>query len=168
MSWGYRLAVDGKNLDVTRFHEHLTAARHAAAGRHDEAAISALDEAIALWREPVFGNVASKTLHDEVVPQLTDRYLEAVELRAELCLRSGRHGTLAGELSAVARAHPLRERLTGQLMIALASTGRQADALTTYNSLRRTLREELGIDPSALLQDLYMRILRADVSPGRC
>lgn len=73
---------------------------------------------------------------------------------------------LGDELSPVARAHPLRERLTGQLMIALASTGRQADALMAYDTLRRTLRDELGIDPSALLQDLYMRILRAEVSPG--
>jgi DNA-binding SARP family transcriptional activator len=164
VSWGYRLAVDGKNLDVARFNEHLTTAMQAAAAHRDESAISTLDAALALWRQPVFGNVASRALHDEVVPRLTERYLQAVELRAELCLRSGQHRMLAEELSEVARAHPLRERLTGQLMIALALTERQADALIAYDTLRRTLRDELGIDPSALLQDLHMRILRAELS----
>ena len=163
VGWGYQLRVDAEDLDVARFDQHLIAARQAAASCSDETAISALDAAIALWREPILGNVVSRPLRDEVVPRLTERYLEAVELRAELCLRSGRHRTLAEELAETARAHPLRERLAGLLMIALASAGRQVDALIAYDTLRRRLREELGIDPTARLQDLHVRILRGEV-----
>jgi DNA-binding SARP family transcriptional activator len=162
VGWGYQLRVDAEDLDIARFDQQLIAARQAAA-RHEEAAITALDAALALWREPILGNVVSRSLHDEVVPRLTDRYLEAVELRAELCLRSGRHRMLAEELAGIAHAHPLRERLAGQLMIALAGAGRQVDALITYDTLRRTLREELGIDPTPRLQELHVRILRAEV-----
>lgn len=163
VGWGYQLRVDAEDLDIARFDQQLIAARKAAATRRDQAAISALDAALALWREPLLGNVESRSLRDQVVPRLTDRYLEAVELRAEVCLRSGRHRMLAEELAEIAHAHPLRERLAGQLMIALACAGRQANALIAYDTLRRTLREELGIDPTPRLQELHVRILRGEV-----
>jgi DNA-binding SARP family transcriptional activator len=162
LGWGYRLRVDDENLDVSRFCECLAGARKAASAHLDERAIAALDAAIALWRQPLLGNVSSQSLHHEFVPQMTERYLDAVELRAELCLRSGRHVALADELLEVARAHPLRERLAGLRMVALARAGRRADALIAYDSLRRSLREELGIDPSPSLQDLQAHIRRAE------
>jgi DNA-binding SARP family transcriptional activator len=167
VGWGYRLEVKPELLDVARFHQHLTAARAAASAHQDDSAISALDAAIALWREPILGNVGSVSLHHQVVPQLTDHYLQAVELRAELWLRSGRLGELAAELAEVVSAHPLREQLTGQLMIALASAGRQADALIAYDRLRRLLRQELGVDPTARLQQLHVQILRGTTSCWR-
>jgi DNA-binding SARP family transcriptional activator len=159
---GYRLSVDHECLDILRFDRQLAAARHAIGRGRDDSALTALDEAIGLWREPLLGNVDSPPLHREVVPRLTERYLEAVETRAELYLRRGVPGALLEELAVVARAYPLREHLAGQLMIALARAGRRADALVAYNSLRCALREELDIDPTAALRDLHVKILRAD------
>jgi DNA-binding SARP family transcriptional activator len=163
--WGYRLDADAGDVDLLRFDGHLAAARQATALGLDEAAVAALDDAIHLWREPLLGNVDSPSLHREVVPRLTERYLEAVESWAELRLRLGIPGALE-ELAAVARAYPLREHLTGQLMIALVRDGRRADALVAYNSLRRALREELGINPAAALVNLNVKILRADPEVG--
>lgn len=159
---GYRLRVDTDDLDLLRFDRHLGAAWQAIDRGRDETALTALDDAIHLWREPLLGNVDSPLLHREVVPRLTDRYLEAVETRAELCLRLGVTRALVEELAVVARAYPLRERIAAQLMIALARSGRRADALVAYNSLRCALRDELGVDPTAALKDLHVKILRAD------
>lgn len=159
---GYRLSADPEGLDILRFDLQLAAARYAIGRGRDDSALTALDEAIGLWREPLLGNVDSPSLHREVVPRLTERYLEAVETRAELYLRRGVPGALLEELAVVARAYPLREHLAGQLMIALARAGRRADALVAYNSLRCALREELDIDPTAALRDLHVKILRAD------
>lgn len=159
---GYRLNVDPEGLDVLRFDRQLAAARQAIERGRDDSALTALDEAIGLWREPLLGNVDSPSLHREVVPRLTERYLEAMETRAELYLRRGVPGALLEGLAVVVRAYPLREHLAGQLMIALARAGRRADALLAYNSLRSALREELDIDPTAALRDLHVKILRAD------
>jgi DNA-binding SARP family transcriptional activator len=166
LGWGYRLNVDADSLDLLRFDRCLAAARVAASGGRDEEALTALDDAFRLWQEPLLANVDSQMLRREVVPRLTERYLQAVELRAELCLQRGRHGALVDELWAVACAHPLREHLAGQLMIALVRSGRRTEALATYDALRYALREELGIDPGAELQDLYVNVLRADPDSG--
>ena len=159
---GYRLRVGPDDLDLLRFDRQLTAAWHAIDRGRDEAAMTALGDAIRLWREPLLSNVDSPLLHRQVVPRLIDRYLEAVETRAELCLRLGAPRALVEELAVVARAYPLRERIAAQLMIALARSGRRADALVAYNSLRCALRDELDIDPAAALRDLHVKILRAD------
>ena len=82
-----------------------------------------------------------------------------MELRAEVGLAAGGHGELVGELEALVAAHPLRERLRGQLMLALYRSGRQADALRVYQRTRAVLAEELGIDPSPELQRLHRAIL---------
>jgi DNA-binding SARP family transcriptional activator len=97
-----------------------------------------------------------------VAPRLTDRYLAATEERAELCLQLGRHHTLAAELAPIIAAHPFREHLIGLQMTALARSGRRADALATYHHLRRTLRDQLGVDPATPLQKLHLKILRAN------
>jgi DNA-binding SARP family transcriptional activator len=147
LGWGYRLHVNADDLDLLRFDRHLAAARQATALGRDEAAIAALDDAIGLWREPLLGNVDSASLHREDAPQLTERYLWAVESRAELRLRSGVHRGLVEELAALARAHPLREHITGQLMIALPAAARahglqlpavHASRRAGYRSGRRT------------------------------
>jgi len=169
LGWGYRLNATADNLDLLRFERNLAVARRAGAESRDEDSIAALDDAIRLWREPPLGNVDSPALHRQVLPRLTERYLEAVEHRNDLCLRLGRHDALAAELSAMARSYPLRERITGQLMIALTRSGRRADALVAYQALRTALREELGVDPTSDLQDLDVQILRAapELEPRR-
>jgi DNA-binding SARP family transcriptional activator len=166
-AWGYRLRIDACRLDLLHFDRLLAVADEAVAAGLADQAVTALDEAVGLWRAPLLGNIDSPTLRREVLPRLTERYLGAVEERAELRLRLGRGGALgalAEELSEAVRAHPFRERIVGQLMVALVRSGRQVDALAAYDTLRRALNEELGIDPLPALQDLRVKILRAD--PG--
>lgn len=159
---GYRLCADADELDLLSFDRQLATAWRSIDRGHDQMALIALDGAISLWREPLLCNVDSPTLHREVVPRLTERYLEAVEVRAELCLRVGVPGAMVDELAVVARAYPLREHITGLLMIALTRVGRRAEALFAYDCMRRTLRDQLGIDPAVSLRDLHVKILRAD------
>jgi len=161
---GYRLLVSDAQLDLLRFSQHVAEATRAAESGAAGAAVASLDAAIALWRGTPLSNVDAPALHREAVPRLTETYLRAVEQRAELCLRLGRNSQVAQDLSGLVLRHPFHERLAGQLMIALVRGGRQADALAVYDRLRQTLARELGIDPSAALQNLHTRILRAD--PG--
>lgn len=159
---GYRLRAGADQLDLIRFRELVAIGASAAEDGAPERALVSLDRALRLWRGFPLSNVDSPALHRDILPGLTERYLRAVELRSDLCLRLGRHSTVVQELSAVVPQHPFHERLAGQLMIALVKSGRRADALAAYDRLRRTLAEELGIDPSAALQALQGRILRAD------
>ena len=89
-------------------------------------------------------------------------HLLAVEMRVDADLALGRHAALVAELDALAAEHPLRERLRGQLMLALYRSGRQAEALAAYQTARRVLVDELGIEPSAALQELERAMLRQD------
>lgn len=159
---GYCLRVDAGNLDLLRFDQFRAAAQDAMARGAVADALAALDDAVALWQEPLLSNVESATLRDEVIPRLTDRYLAAVEERAGLYLRSGRPDAVARDLSVVVARHPFRERLVGHLMAALARSGRRAEAIGVYTTLRRLLRDELGIDPGAELQSLLVKILREE------
>jgi DNA-binding SARP family transcriptional activator len=159
---GYCLHAHVGNLDLLRFDQLREAARDAVPRGAAAAAMDALDQAVGLWQEPLLSNVESPTLREEVVPQLTERYLAAVEERASLYIRFGRPDVIVHELSAVVFRHPFRERLVGRLMVALACSGRRADAIGAYTTLRRTLREELGIDPSAEVQRLLVKILREE------
>jgi DNA-binding SARP family transcriptional activator len=167
---GYRICAATDDLDLLKFDHMVKAADEHVADGAEEGALAALEEALGLWRDPLLGNVSSGVLHHDVVPQLTERRLDAQEKRAQLCLRLGRHESLTGELAELTRIFPFRERLTGSLMLALYRSDRQAGALAAYETLRRRLSEELGIDPAAELQDLYLSILRGDpdlrVIPG--
>lgn len=160
---GYRLRVDPERLDLLRF-QRLMASVPA---MEDAAAVVALEEAIGLWREPLLGNVTASVLREELVPLWTERYLDACEEWAERCLRLARHQVVAARLSGLVAAHPLRERMVGQLMLALWRGGRTAEALRTYEALRRRVGEELGVDPSGELRDLHVQILRGGANEGR-
>jgi DNA-binding SARP family transcriptional activator len=159
---GYRIPASADSLDLLKFGQLMTGADEYLAAGAEEAALPFLEEALGLWELPVLGNLGSSTLRRDVVPQLTGRYLDAQEERAELCLRLGRHRVLADELASLTRAFPFREGLTASLMMALFRSDRQADALAAYDALRHSLRNELGVDPTAELQDLHLKILRGD------
>ncbi|MEU7863265.1 BTAD domain-containing putative transcriptional regulator [Nonomuraea sp. NPDC049141] len=128
--------------------------------------LSPLRRAAALWRDPLLPNVPSMTLHDQVVPALTERCLQASEQRFELELAHGNHHELIAELIAVTRRHPLRERLNSQLMRALYLAGRQAEALDAYRSHARHLRAEFGLDPGERLAALHQSILTGQAAPA--
>src|SRR5205823_5875309 len=98
------------------------------------------------------------------IARLEELRLACLEERIERDLALGSHAELIGELDALVEEHPLRERVRGQLMLALYRSGRQAEALATYQRARRFLVDELGIEPSRSLRELELAILRQDRS----
>ena len=123
-----------------------------------------LREALELWRGPALDDFTYEPFAQAAIVRLEELRLVALERRIEADLALGRHADLVPELEGLVTDHPLRERLRGQLMLALYRSGRQADAVAAYQSARRTLADELGIDPSQALQQLEQAILRQDPS----
>ena len=156
---GYRLSLGVQELDATRFEALVAEARVARrAGRVGEAA-ELLGEALGLWRGAALADVADEEAVRTEALRLDELRVVAVEERVDADMALGRHGELIGELGALVAAHPLRERLWGQLMTCLYRVGRQADALGAYQQVRRRLGEDLGLDPSAELAQLERDIL---------
>jgi YVTN family beta-propeller protein len=156
---GYLLHVQPGALDSERF-EHLLAEGRAALAE-DEAnrAAETLRAALALWRGPALSDVAYEPFAQPEIARLEELRLAALEERIDADLALGGHADLVAELEGLVCAEPLRERLRGQLMLALYRAGRQADALNAYQESRRVLVEELGLEPSRELQDLERAIL---------
>ena len=127
-----------------------------------------LDQALSLWRGPPLADFRYEPFAQTEITRLEELYLTCLEERAEARLALGSAGELAAELGALVSEHPLRERLRGQLMLALYRSGRQADALEVYRDFRSTLAEELGLEPSPDLGELETAILRQDAAllPG--
>jgi YVTN family beta-propeller protein len=159
---GYLLRVDGDQLDAARFADGFAAGRAALeAGRYAEAA-QMLRQALDLWRGGVLADLADYAFTRPEAARLEELRLAAVEARIEADLALGRHDALTAELEQLAAGHPLRERLHGQLMLALYRCGRQADALAAYRRVRDLLAGELGIDPDEPLQELHASVLAHD------
>jgi predicted ATPase/DNA-binding SARP family transcriptional activator len=142
---GYELRVDGAEIDVSRF-ERLVEERRPR-------------EALSLWRGEPLADVAGEPFAAGEIRRLEEVRLHAHELAIEEDLASGRHAELLGELEALVAEHPLRERFHAQRMLALYRSGRQADALEAYRAARRTLVEQLGLEPGPELQRLEREIL---------
>jgi DNA-binding SARP family transcriptional activator len=155
---GYRLEVAPQQLDVVRFQQAVETAR---AKPPDERAAE-LREALALWRGPALADLIFEPFAEHESARLEELRLSVLEDRIDADLAAGRDAELVGELEALVREHPLRERLHGHLMLALYRSGRQAEALDVYHGMRRRLVEELGIEPSGTLHQLHSAILRQD------
>ena len=159
---GYLLRVDREHLDAARFQDGFTAGRAALdAGRHAEAA-ETLRQALDLWRSGVLADLADYAFTRPEAARLEELRLAALEARIDADLALGRHDALTGELEQLTAEHPLRERLHGQLMLALYRCGRQAEALAAYRRARDLLAGELGIDPGEPLQRLHASVLAHD------
>ncbi|MGW4892992.1 AfsR/SARP family transcriptional regulator [Kitasatospora sp. NPDC004240] len=156
---GYRLAVAPEAIDAGEF-ERLAASARALPAPAQRARV--LREALALWRGPALADVADAAFAGPAVHRLQELRLSAVEERAAAELLLGGGGHLVAELEGLAAAHPLRERLRGQLMRALVAAGRRAAALQVYEDLRRELAERLGVDPSPELAALHLALLRGE------
>lgn len=158
---GYLLHADGARIDLADF-ERLTArGRDRAAFGDHRAASQLLREALELWRGSALGGVGD-ALRVEA-GRLEEARQAALEDRISADLATpGHEQNLAAELTALVGGHPTRERLRGQLMLALYRLDRQADALTVYAEGRAVLADELGIDPGPKLRRLYEAILRSD------
>lgn len=159
---GYAIEVDPMLIDTYRF-EHLVeeGRRAAAAGMTSEAA-QLFRKAVSLWRGDALADVAYEPFARPEIERLEELRLVALEQRIEADLALGDSGTLVGELEGLVRKHPYRERLHGQLMLALYRAGRHADALASYRELCAVLREELGLQPSTSLRELERAILNQD------
>src|SRR5262249_4103737 len=116
----------------------------------------------ALWRGPPLADVAYETFAQSEIRRLEELRLDALEARIDADLELGGSSELVPELEALVAQFPLRERLRHQLMLALYRGGRQAEALEAYHAARRALVDELGIEPSPALQQLYASILRQE------
>ena len=155
---GYALHVGSGELDAARFEALVGEAREA----EPATAAAKLRDALVLWRGPALADFAYDRFARPEIVRLEELRLAALEERIEADLALGRHAQLVGEVEARVSEHPLRERLRGQLMLSLYRSGRQAEALEAYQAARRTLVEELGIEPSRALQDLERAILNQD------
>ncbi|MEV4249911.1 BTAD domain-containing putative transcriptional regulator [Streptosporangium canum] len=161
---GYLLKAE---TDAVEFDAWLEAAGRAAAGERAEP----LGRALGLWRGNAFADFADAPFTRAAAARLEERRLAAVEELAEVRLALGEHVLLAGELGELVAAHPLRERLRAAHILALYRSGRQSEALGSYERLRAVLAEELGLDPSPDLVALHRQVLTQSVagspSPGR-
>nr|WP_246497295.1 AfsR/SARP family transcriptional regulator [Sphaerisporangium rubeum] len=161
---GYILeAADDDTLDVRRFESLTTEAKRHRDEGDRETAVRRYREALGLWRGEAMAGIDSRPVR-AAANRLAEHRVHTNEDCLQLELDLGRHHELVGELTALVAEHPLRERLRGQLMLALYRSGRQADALRAYRVARETLVEELGIEPNEQLQRLEYAILTADES----
>jgi DNA-binding SARP family transcriptional activator len=161
---GYELELDPERLDAHRFERLVGEGRSELAAGRPERAATALEAALSLWRGPPLADLAYEPFAQREIARLDDLRVAALEQLIEARLALGAHAELLGQLEALIAEHPYRERLRGQLMLALYRSERQADALQAYQDARRTLVEELGIEPGERLRELERAILAQD--PG--
>lgn len=159
---GYLLRVSTAEVDSLRFGELVAEARMLLGQGDPRSASARLEDALGLWRGEPLADLADAAWARGEVARLTEARLAALELRADARLACGAAGELVVELDALTQAHPLRERLWAQRMLALYRSGRQAEALATYHQVRTRLIDELGIEPGSELRDLEARILAQD------
>ena len=169
---GYLLRIAPDELDVERC-ERLIGEGHAllAAGRPDQA-LAALSGALELWRGDALADFQYDAFAQGEIARLGELRVAVLEERITIEMLLGRESQVLGELERLVRDYPYRERLRGQLMLALYRTGRQADALAAYRAARSVLVDELGIEPSVELRQLHEAILAQDgtllrTDPGR-
>jgi tetratricopeptide (TPR) repeat protein/DNA-binding SARP family transcriptional activator len=162
-SGSYTLDVSNGEVDLCRFRELRDKARSAAANRDDERAFALLNDAEGLWRGVPLAGIGGAWA-ERVRLRLNEERYDANLLRMKTGLQLGRHAELVGELVELAAQHPLSEKPTEYLMLALYLSGRRADALRVYPRFRRRYVDEVGNDPGAELRELHQRMLMDD--PG--
>jgi predicted ATPase/DNA-binding SARP family transcriptional activator len=162
---GYRLVVDPATIDLFEFLRLCEEGRSALASGNAAGAAETLRDALALWRgAPLCDLSWESSAAQAEIARLEELRLAAFEDRIDADLALGRHGQVVPELERLVAEHPLRERLRAQLMLALYRAGRQVDALAVYQRARKTLVEELGIEPGESLRALERAILAHDPS----
>src|SRR5215208_567213 len=156
---GYRLCVRPGELDLDRFERLAEDGVRALTDGRPQAAGELLREALQLWQGPALADLAVEPFAQAEITRLEDQRLAALETRIEADLAAGRHAELIAELRHLVAEHPLRERLHGQLMLALYRSGQQADALQAFMRAREVLVDQIGIEPGRELRELHRSIL---------
>jgi DNA-binding SARP family transcriptional activator/tetratricopeptide (TPR) repeat protein len=165
-SLGYVIEVSEATLDLFRFRDLVGQADRLSEMKDTAGESRVLEEALALWRGPALVDVPSESLQRDDVPQLTEERLRVLERWFDVKLLTGSPNQIVPGLRAATAEHPLRERFWAQLMLALARSGRQAEALEAYRTVVDVLREEAGIDPGEELRHLHQSILTGDSEPA--
>ncbi|HZN18546.1 MAG TPA: AfsR/SARP family transcriptional regulator, partial [Micromonosporaceae bacterium] len=155
---GYLFRIERGALDLHHFESLVAEGRRAASADRPADASRAFQSALQLWHGPALGGLGGAGLRAEAV-RLEELRRAAVEEQIAADLALGRAASVLPELVGLVAADPLRERLRGQLMVALAHLGRQADALSVYHEGRVLLRDDYGLDPGPELQRLHQKIL---------
>ena len=163
---GYVLRIPAESLDAVAFQRGPAEGRQALARRDPKRAAERLRQVLDLWRGPALADLAYESFAQPEIARLEELRLTAIEERIDAELALGREDELVGELETLVERHPLRERLRGQLMLALYRAGRQADALRVYQDGRQHLAAELGLEPGESLRRLERQILEQDPELG--
>ncbi|MBE1561843.1 AfsR/SARP family transcriptional regulator [Nonomuraea africana] len=161
---GYLIEVATEHLDLLRYRSLLDQASRAETAGDLVAEAQLLQEALALWRGTALADIASDPLMRDEVPQLTEEWFRALHRRFDVELMLGNHAEIVADLRRLALRHPLRERLCGQLMIALFQGGQQVEALKAYASVAAVLRNEYGLDVGDELNRLHHAVLTGDLT----
>ncbi|GAA5073933.1 hypothetical protein GCM10023336_61680 [Streptomyces similanensis] len=159
---GYLLRVDPDTVDLHRFNRRVAEGRARLSAGQPAQAAALLGAGLEEWHGPALADLAEAGTDWPELTALSQLRLDVMEDRFEAELRSGHHHSVLGELVSLAEEEPLRERLCGQLMLALYRCGRQAEALEVFSRVRRSLVEEHGLEPSRELQLLQQNILVHD------
>jgi DNA-binding SARP family transcriptional activator len=159
---GYLLVLPEAARDIDRFEADSAAARRALGVGDTISAIRLAGQALAQWRGPALADFVDERFAAADILRLEEARLQILELHVEARLAAGDHADVVAELRSLTAAHPLRERLRGQLMLALYRCGRQGEALEVARVGRELLAEELGIDPDPAIRTLEQAILRQD------
>jgi predicted ATPase/DNA-binding SARP family transcriptional activator len=156
---GYQLTLDPRSTDIVRF-EDLVAAGRARLRGDPAGAAATLREALELWRGPALADVADTGFGQAGIARLDELRLTAIEHRIDADLRTGNNASLVAELEGLVIVHPMRETLAARLIRALHAAGRRGAALEVYEQTRKRLAGQLGVEPSAELAALHLKILR--------
>jgi basic membrane lipoprotein Med (substrate-binding protein (PBP1-ABC) superfamily)/DNA-binding SARP family transcriptional activator len=159
---GYRLELGGAVLDSHLFDRQLARAVDGLEAEDPARAAAAAAGALSLWRGAALADVELHGPGRAEARRLDELRLTALEVRIDAELACGHHEQLVGELQPLVDAHPYRERLVRQLMLALYRSGRQVEALQAYDRFRRGLADDLGLQPSPDLQHLSAQLIRHD------
>jgi DNA-binding SARP family transcriptional activator len=159
---GYALRIFPEELDVSQFEQLVSEGREALTAGAAEQAARTLRQALSLWQGPALADFRYEPFAQAEIVRLEELHLTCVEERVEADLALGLASVLVAELQRLVGEHPVRERLRGQLMLALYRDGRQTEALEVYREFRSVLRDELGLDPSPQLRELETAILHHD------
>lgn len=163
---GYALTVAPGELDIDLFEDLASRGLRALTRNSLTESAALLRRALSLWRGPALAGLQDvEPLHARAV-HLEERRLSVLESRIKAEIAMGLHADIIGELRAFAAEHPLREHVQALLMIALYRSGRRAEALEVYRTVRRTLVDELGVEPGAELQQLNQSVLADEAALG--
>jgi SARP family transcriptional regulator, regulator of embCAB operon len=157
---GYVLSIDDHQLDSRRFSRLVEEGRELLSTQQLTAAAQRFRDALDLWSGPPLADVQCGSLLSGYETHMKELRLSVLELRVHAEMQLGHHRKLVAELKSLVQEHPYNEWLHAQLMISLDRSGRRGEALIAYQNARHILNEELGLDPSAELQQLQVDVLR--------